>query len=532
MSAPENNSSSSSDDNGVSENNVGETDAPATGKMVARYPDGRKSFLAKWSTTILCLSLLSIPLVLYGALDSLKVYASDIRQWLPKDFQEGQVYDEFLDRFGVDEMLVMSWEDCQIENPQVIDFQNQLSDATTEEGKHWFERVTSGPQMLAQLKDMGVSNSVALQRLDGLLIGPDQKTTCIIAYPFSEYKNKRKEIVDQVYELAQEHLGLTPKQIHLGGPTTEGAEISNESKKSLSRYLPMCFFFVFLLTWFRLRDLPLALLVMVFSGFCSLLSLAVLHWCGGQMNLTLVMLPALTFILGVSGSVHIVNYYRKASTMGYGLLSADRAIADGAYPVTLSSITTAVGLMSLAASSVAPIRAFGIFSGLGVLFSVVVLLLALPATLYLFRGRISRRFSEPGFMEKRERSTGVSRSTSWLLNRVCRNHYLVTVPVLILTSVASVGILRLGADVKILNRFAHRTKIIQDYRWLENNLGPLVPMEIEVRFGPENDLSMYNKMLLVKSIERSVERTTDINATFSAATFTPKCGVVNACWRE
>ena len=332
MSPPENNSSSPSDENAV------ETTAPATRKMVARHPDGRKSFLAKWSTTILCLSLLLIPVVLIGAKESLKVYASDIRQWLPKEFDEALVYDEFLDRFGVDEMLVMSWEDCQLDNPQVINFQKQLSEAVSEEGKPWFERVTSGPELLKQLRSMGVSNTRGRQRLDGLMIGPDKKTTCVIAYPFSEYKNKREEIVLKVYELAHEHLGLSPAQVHMGGPTVEGAEIGIESRKSLSRYLPMAFAFVFLLTWFRLRDLPLTLLVMLFSGFCCLLSLAALHWCGGQMNLTLVMLPALTFILGVSGAVHMVNYYRKASSLGYGTLSADQAIVDGAYPVTLSSV--------------------------------------------------------------------------------------------------------------------------------------------------------------------------------------------------
>ena len=177
--------------------------------------------------------------------------------------------------------------------------------------------------------------------------------------------------------------------------------------------------------------------------------------------------------------------------------------------------------MSLAASSVTPIRSFGIFSGLGVLLSIGILLLLLPATLYLFRGRISRRFSAAGPMEKRERITGVSRTTSWQLNRVCRYHYVIVIPLLIATSVAAVGISRLGANVKILNRFDSSTKIIQDYHWLENNLGPLVPMEIEVCFTPENDLSLWGKMMLVKSIERSVKRTTDVNATFSAATFEP-----------
>ena len=155
--------------------------------------------------------------------------------------------------------------------------------------------------------------------------------------------------------------------------------------------------------------------MIVFSGLCAALSLTILYWTGGQMNLTMVMLPTLTFILGVSGCVHMVNYYRKASTLGCGMNSADQAIVDG----WLSN------------------RPFRSDHGGRVVFAghqscdpdpVVWFLFrlrhyrehcracswCLPATLYLMRGRISKRFSERGKMSKRERATGVSRSTSLL----------------------------------------------------------------------------------------------------------------------
>ena len=181
----------------------------------------------------------------------------------------------------------------------------------------------------------------------------------------------------------------------------------------------------------------------------------------------------------------MVNYYRKASTLGYGMRSADQAMADGMYPVMLSSITTAIGLLSLCTSTVKPIQAFGFFSACGIMVNSLVLLFVLPASLYLLRGRISKRFSNDGSMDKRERTTGVSRKTSSLLNWVCRQHGLVVVPTLIAVVVLALGTFRLKASVNLQNRFASRTKIIKDYQWLESKLGPLVPLEVEVKFGPE-----------------------------------------------
>ena len=270
-----------------------------------------------------------------------------------------------------------------------------------------------------------------------------------------------------------------------------------------------------------MRDLPLSILVIFFAGLCASVSLTVLFWTGGKMNLTMVMLPTLTFILGVSGCVHVVNYYRKASTTGHELFSADQALIDGAQPIALSATTTAIGLMSLACSSVVPIKLFGIYSGLGVLASIVVLLLVLPASLYLLRGRISKRFSDENNLAKRERHTGVSRTTSKLLMLVCRNHWLVVIPCLLGVTVLTMGVFQLKASVKIQNRFASRTKIISDYQWLEDNLGPLVPMEVVLRFNPETELPPWEQMQLVKAVEQAIKQTTAVNATLSAATFEP-----------
>ena len=370
------------------------------------------------------------------------MYKSDIRQWLPDGFEESKTYDSFLERFGGDEMIMVSWEGCTIKNPRVRAFQEALEQVTvpvkvetdtgvSEVETKLFSRVLTGPDLIATIQSAGVRAAVAKKRVLGLMIGPDQETTCLLAYPRIEIPDYQKLSLVKAYQLAEESVGVLPADLKVGGPTADGATLEAESKRSLNTFLWISVILVSGLTWFRMRDLPLTILVIFFSGICSATSLSILYWCGGKMNLTLIMLPTLTFILGVSGCVHIVNYYRKASTLGYGIRSADQAMADGMYPVLLSAITTAVGLLSLGTSSVKPIQAFGFYSACGIMASSLVLLFVLPATLYLLRGRISKRFSNDGSMKKRERSTGVSRSTSSLLNLVCRQHGIVVVPVLI-----------------------------------------------------------------------------------------------------
>ena len=478
------------------------------------------NFLDRWATVILIVLALLLPVLAYGTVNALKVQSSDLRQWLPQGYEESKIYDEFKSRFGEDEMIVASWEDCKIDNLDVIELQETLAALTDEEGPV-FNRVTSGAVIRSQIMASGASRAEATHRLAGLMVGEDGETTCVIAFPNLRIADKRRWLVEKFYEIAEEKLGLVGSQLHLGGPTVDGAAIDTESQKALRRYLWLCLVTVSTLAWYRLRDIPLTGLVLIFSGVSVAASLTTLYFTGGKMNLTMVMLPALIFVLGVSGSIHIVNYYRKASAKGAKHHSALVAIRDGSFPVLLSSLTTAIGLMSLASSQIKPIQHFGIYSAVGVLVSVPIILLALPATLHLFKGRISRRFSSKGDLEKRERVTGVSRSMSILINYVCRYNQLIVIPSLIALTLLGTGILNLRASVKLQNRFSSRAKIIQDYQWLETRLGPLVPMEIMLFFGPGSDLTEWQEMQMVESIERAVKQTTAVNATWSAATFKP-----------
>ena len=492
------------------------SEQPAPNFLNSQAPDR----FDRWSLAILMVASLLLPIIAFGAVKAMKIAPTDVRKLLPTDFEEAKIYDQFQSRFGVDEMIVASWEACTIDNPAVLEFQDALVNARDEEGK-LFVDVTSGIKMRYQIESAGVPTHIASQRISGLLLGPDKKTTCILAFPEARISKNRRELIARFYQIAEKSIGLKSDELHLGGPTVDGAAIDIESKRSLDTFLWMSLLTVMFLAWFRLRDIKLTLLVMATASMCAATALACLYYSGGQMNLTMVMLPTLIFVLGVSGAIHMVNYYRKAAAQGAGVASAEIAIRDGRFPVILSSITTSIGLCSLAASQIKPIGQFGLYSAIGVLLSLPIVLLVLPAILHRMQGKISTHFSDAGGLEKRERETGVSRSMSVLVNWVCRSHQIIIIPTIILLTILGTGIFSLKASVKLQNRFSSRARIIADYQWLESRLGPLVPMEIALHFDAENCLTPWQQMQMMQSIERAVKQTTAVSASLSAATFEP-----------
>ncbi len=65
------------------------------------------------------------------------------------------------------------------------------------------------------------------------------------------------------------------------------------------------------LTWVRLRSVRLAVIILVVAVYSTAVALAILYYCGGNMNLVMTMLPPLIFVLSISTAVHLTNYYPR-----------------------------------------------------------------------------------------------------------------------------------------------------------------------------------------------------------------------------
>jgi uncharacterized protein len=482
--------------------------------------------------------LLISPFIFWQGALAFLVFENDIYQWLPKGFKEAKDYQWFKENFGVDEMVVVSWPGCtdpSLAGPENVaasveaaddltEFAQRARDLRNDRAELYFDRVTTGSEILDQLRRTpGIEEKEAVRRATGVFISPDGKTTCCICYPSLLASQKRSDTVDRLLKLATEVTGLPAEDIHMGGPTIDGAAIDQESKTSLKQFLWMSVAFVMFLAWFRTRNLVLSAIILIYSLYCAAIAMAILRWTGGTMNLTMIMLPTLTFILGVSGAIHMTNYFVKAYCQTPQGADA-QAVRYGGYPVLMSSLTTAVGMGSLATSQIGPIKWFGIYSAVGVMISLPILLVLLPYTL----GWLVRFFpSIVGRTTKVDDDSLHSPMATAAAKFTMRHHGKITVGLLAGMVFLAFGTSWLQATVNIQNRFHHSTKIIRDYAWLEQNLGPLVPMEVVLRIpydlssSAEPQFDHWDRTRLVSILEQRIRESKFIQASYSAASFQP-----------
>ncbi len=172
--------------------------------------------------------------------------------------------------------------------------------------------------------------------------------------------------------------------MHVGGPPVDNVAIDEEGTITLVRLIGYSLAIGLGLSFALLRSWRLMMMVFFVGGVAAMASLSLVWWCNASVDAILLTMPSLVYVLGMAGAIHIVNYYRDAVREEGPDGAPERAIAHAVMPCTLATLTTAIGLLSLCSSNILPIRKFGIFSAMGVIATLVLLYLYLPAALTVF----------------------------------------------------------------------------------------------------------------------------------------------------
>ncbi len=535
-------------------------------------------FYARWGRLILLTAFVIAPLAFFGAGKAIESNVNKVEDWLPATFRETGELKWFRTRFPTDQFVIVSWDGCRIagnpevspweeDDPRIAKLANLLvpaesaQDPDSQECRKYFKSVTTGRQVLDQLisKPLELPFDESVNRLKGSLLGPDGHQTCLIVNLTPEASNALKKVLGRgVYRLLRPSLppgvlrrqiaaaGIDVENVHLGGPPVDNISIDEEGERTLIRLAGISGLLGLVLAWWSLRNVVLTAIVF-FCGVLSAAAALALIWLTGEtVDAIVLSMPSLVYVLSISSAIHLLNYYRDAIEVGGLEGAAERAVIHAFKPALLCELTTAVGLFALYASELVPIRKFGIYSGFGVLLMLGIVFFFMPAT-FQYSG-IAEKWAENKKANKEKTGTEETlwhvffgRIATWIIRR----HTFVTTACVLFIVAVSFGLSRTRTSIDLLELFDSRSKILQDYRWLEKNLGMLVPLEIVIRFSPESQaiekggktqstgkdqfqLSFLERMETVAVIQETIEKQFGtagqavVGRSLSAATFAPK----------
>ena len=533
----------------------------------------RKQWWGKPNYLLIAMAVLFVlAFVPRGVRKGIETNVNQAEDWLPADYPESTALRWFGRHYIGSKFILCSWDGCTLgEATKIRQVVNRLSIERDDQGDRVFNNILSGPDQVDSLTQdpSNLTRSTAIRRLEGALVGPavfdeegeslgsQSRTTCLVAYlsPYTTGNNRRmRAAIDRMREIVQTQAGVTADQIHLGGPPVDNITIDIEGEKTLIRLAGLSGIVGLALAYWCFRNFRLTWFVFSVAGISAGVSMAIVYWYGvfeitalgyvkkhlGTVDAILMSMPAVVYVLGLSGAIHIVNYYRDERDERGVKGAAERGIRIGWGPCALAALTTAVGLGSLGVSQIIPIKKFGIFTAVGVLATVAVLLTILPIALHRFPPRLpgdDKKTNSDGKPKRRPKKKG-SPLPGWAQTyaRFVTGHSsLVAMVCLAAMACFAMGLTKTDTQVQLLKLLDPNTQLIRDYGWFEEHLGKLVPMEVVIAFtddhlrepgglrdeGDHYRMSMLERMKLVERVQERVEALEPIGKAMSAATFGP-----------
>src|SRR5690554_46817 len=245
--------------------------------------------------------------------------------------------------------------------------------------KPFYTEVPRTKEEIAKLNSDLKQNEMVRERI----ISKDGTATLISA-ELTDKTIDRRALYQKVTAVLSGYEG--PERLYVAGqPVVEGT-LAHLMPTDMRKMVPLVVLVIFTVLLLTLRSLKSALLTLGVVLFSTIWAFGLMAACNIPIYSVSTMIPVMLIALGVADGVHLLSHLRQTmlTRPRLGLTETIKdMIACLWKPVVMTSVTTAVGFLSLMTSEVYPIKYFGLFTAFGVMAAMIFSLLFIPASLKL-----------------------------------------------------------------------------------------------------------------------------------------------------
>ena len=265
---------------------------------------------------------------------------------------------------------------------------------------------------------------------------------------------------------------------YMTGTTVINRAFQDAPKDDLSILLPLVFLVIAIFTIILLRSVLGTLAIIAVLLFPIITTMGIAGWLGTVFSPTNSGVPIIIMVIAIADAVHIVSSTLLEMRRG---LEKNAAIAESlhhnAWPVFLTSLTTAIGFLSLNSSDSPPFQVLGNYVALGVVWAYVYSMTLLPALLSVLPLRAPRVRSQGATIFERFAEFVIARRK----------------PLLVVLSVGVVflltGIPRIELGDNLTKFFDESYQVRRDADYISKNLTGFDKLEYSLKAGREGGIT-------------------------------------------
>ncbi len=245
--------------------------------------------------------------------------------------------------------------------------------------KAFYKRVPKDSLKLAWLRQKVRSNDMVF----GRIVSSDETVTVIIARIGKDVFSQ--EFYQDILALAKEYEG--PENVYVAGrPIVEGT-MALLGPADMKRMVPIVVLVIIFVLFLVLRNVKSTLFTLTVVLISTIWAFGLMAAVNIPVYAVSTMIPVMLIAIGVADGIHLYSHlymFLKDHPHATRKEAVSDMLKEMWKPVVMTSVTTAVGFISLLTSQVYPIKYFGIFTAFGVMAAMVFSLLLIPAAILVF----------------------------------------------------------------------------------------------------------------------------------------------------
>jgi predicted RND superfamily exporter protein len=370
--------------------------------------------------------------------------------------------------------------------------------------RKFLEEIPGEKKQSSELKNKALSNPLYYKSL----ISEDGRTAAIIVsvYDRPDDSGYRKRLIGKTKDILAKYQVLTGK-VYMAGWTTTNLYLSQYMKKDIATFIPLTYLFITLAVYLFFRNIWLTLIAVLNISICMGSTMGLFSILDITLNNVTTIVPPVVMALALCDTVHI--FFHLDENLLKRFKSKEKALSQALkkviLPCFLTSLTTAVGFLSLYSNKIDPIKDFALIASAGMIFEFVYSFLFLPSLILLFP-------AEKIFSIKTEQG----KLTTFLgkINGFIQTRYVfICVLSLMIVLAAVFSSFKIKVDTNVLNYFKKGSELRTSTNFIEKNITGVRTIEISLTAGIENAfkdpqyLSYMEKLQLEMSLINGNDKT-------------------------
>ncbi len=378
----------------------------------------------------------------------------------------------------------------------------------TEDGldvKAFFTKVPKTQEELDNLQQTVRSNEMVY----GRLVSESETVTLIVAE--LEDGVFSQEFYDEILAIAASYHTENIKVYVVGRPIVEGT-LALLAPADMKKMIPIVLLVLIFVLFLALRKIKNTLLVMLVVLISTIWTFGLMALIGIPIYAVSTMLPVMLIVTGVAYGLYLYSHlegYIRDNPAATKLEAVSNMLKAMSIPVIITAVTTSIGFLSLLTSQVYPVKYFGLFAGFGVLTSMILSLIFIPAVIMAF--------GLPKFKPAQEKSQLAYKITASII----KNKYVSIIGTVVVIVLMILGTQKLWINSSFLDKFEKDSDIVLTDKFINAHFGGTTALNLILDSdGKLNTFKQPEVLRLIDKMQSTLEADVpEVGTSFALSNF-------------